>query len=580
MKKQKRNHYFLRYMLKYSYMLVGGLLVVCLLNLAVVRGTSVISSVIDDMLAGGEVRLGAFLPEFIALTLAGFVLAFVGQQLCGQLYSVKVAGDYRKCVVEKLYHIEYAYLKKENMATIINKINSDMAEAEGFLSGSLSTMLGNVTAMITYSIYLGSLNFRLLLLVLVSYPVVFWIAGKFVKKISALTGTYRAKSDVITGIAQDALSGILVLRSFQLEEHFQERMRKATKDLVENEAKRTQSSNTALVIRKLIQWLPNILCAVYAVVLVSRGTLSIGGLLAFVVVLGRLVESYVGLPFQFVEASGNIVSIKRIEDILNTPDEHSGIETTDKNDTDVIISLKDIRFGYTQGNSVLNGIDLTVRAGENIALVGESGGGKSTIFNILCAFYPAGSGTYCLCGRDIKEWNVQTARERLALVSQNVFLFPTTIAGNVAYGNQDASHEEIVEACRKAQIHDFIMTLPQGYQTLVGERGALLSGGQKQRLSIARAILKNAPVLLLDEPTSAVDVETEGLIQKALANVMEGRTCITIAHRLSTIQNADCIYVLDGGTIAELGTHADLLAKGGVYSRLYEKTDNGGNCEK
>lgn len=556
-------------MAKYSYMLAAELIGVCLLNLAVVRGNSVISNAIDNMLGGGKMILGDFLPEFLLLTLAGFALAFLNHYI-GGLYSVKVLGDYRKRVIEKLYHVEYSYLKNENMAAVINKINADMAEAEGFLRESFVFILTDLTAVIIYAAYVGSLNLSLLFLVAVSYPIVFWIAGRFVKRITALTGTYRAKSDVITGIAQDALSGILVLRSFCLEDYFQKEMRKATEDLVDNEGKRTRISNTAILLRKMIQWLPNIICAVYSVVLVGQGRLSIGGLLAFVVVLGRLVEAFVGLPFSFVEAAGSIVCIRRIEEILNMPDEISGLEKTGKSDTDVIISLKDIHFGYTQESKVLNGINLDIRAGENIALVGESGGGKSTIFNLLCGFYAADSGSYRLYGRDISEWDMEAARERLALVSQNVFLFPATIEENVAYGNQNASHEEIVEACKKAQIHDFIMTLPQGYQTITGERGAMLSGGQKQRIAIARALLKNAPVLLLDEPTSAIDVETEELIQEALANVMRGRTCITIAHRLSTIQNADCIYVLSGGKIVEHGTHKSLLEKNGIYAGLYE----------
>lgn len=566
-KKQKR--YFLSCMAKYSYMLMAELIGICLLNLAVVRGNSVISNAIDNMLDGGEIILGAFLPEFLLLTLAGFVLALLNHYI-GGLYSVKVSGDYRRRVIEKLYHVEYSYLKNENMAAVINKINADMAEAEGFLRESLVFILTDLTAVIIYAAYVGSLNLSLLILAAVSYPVVFWIAGRFVKRIMSLTGTYRAKSDVITGIAQDALSGILVLRSFCLEDYFQKKMQKATEDLVDNEGKRTRISNTAILLRKMIQWMPNIICAVYSVVLVSQGRLSIGGLLAFVVVLGRLVEAFVGLPFSFVEAAGSIVCIRRIEEILNKPDEISGLEKTGKNDTDVIISLKDIRFGYTQDKAVLNGIDFDIRVGENIALVGESGGGKSTIFNLLCGFYAADSGSYQLYGRDISEWSMEAAREQLALVSQNVFLFPATIEENVAYGNKNATHEEIVAACKKAQIHDFIMTLPQGYQTITGERGAMLSGGQKQRIAIARALLKNAPILLLDEPTSAIDVETEELIQEALANVMRGRTCITIAHRLSTIQNADCIYVLSGGKIVEQGTHKDLLEKKGVYAGLYE----------
>lgn len=566
---KKRKRYFLSYMAKYSYMLMAELIGICLLNLAVVRGNSVISNAIDNMLGGGEMILGAFLPEFLLLTVAGFALALLNHYI-GGLYSVKVLGDYRRRVIEKLYHVEYSYLKNENMAAVINKINADMAEAEGFLRESLVFILTDLMAVIIYAAYVGSLNLSLLILVAVSYPVVFWIAGRFVKRIMALTGTYRAKSDVITGIAQDALSGILVLRSFCLEDYFQKRMHHATEDLVDNEGKRTRISNTALLLRKMIQWMPNIICAVYSVVLVSQGRLSIGGLLAFVVVLGRLVEAFVGLPFSFVEAAGSIVCIRRIEEILNKPDEISGIEKTGKNDTDVIISLENIHFGYTQDKAVLNGINLDIRMGESIALVGESGGGKSTIFNLLCGFYAADSGSYRLYGRDIREWNVEAAREQLALVSQNVFLFPATIEENVAYGNKNATHEEIVAACKKAQIHDFIMTLPQGYRTIAGERGAMLSGGQKQRIAIARALLKNAPVLLLDEPTSAIDVETEELIQEALANVMRGRTCITIAHRLSTIQNADCIYVLSGGRIVEQGTHKDLLEKKGVYAGLYE----------
>ena len=213
-----------------------------------------------------------------------------------------------------------------------------------------------------------------------------------------------------------------------------------------------------------------------------------------------------------------------------------------------------------------------------MAFVGESGGGKSTIFHVLCGFHAKTGGSYRLLGRKIEDWNREALRKQLALVSQNVFLFPTTVEENIAYGNPAATHEEIVEACKKAEIHDFIMTLPDGYQTLVGERGAMLSGGQKQRISIARAILKNASILLLDEPTSAIDVETEQLIQKAINAVSEGRTCITIAHRLSTIVDADRIMVLKQGNIVESGTHEELLRLGGVYASMYgEAGDIDGN---
>lgn len=567
---KKRRPYFWGYMIRYGYFLLGGVVCACLLNFAIVWGNSVISSVIDQMLAGQEIILRNFLPQFVLIMLGGFALAFIKQIFFG-VFCVRVSGIYRSCVAEKLYRLEYAYLKNQNSATVINKLNADVAETENLLSTGVPQIIMDVAALLIYSVYVGSLNFGLLLLILVTYPLVFWVAGKMVKKIRTLTGTYRVKSDVMTGIAQDVLSGILVLRSFGLEGHFQKKMHQAAADLVENEEKRTRVSNNAMLVRKLIQWIPTIICAVYAVVLVGRGALSIGGLLAFVVTLGRLAEAFVGIPFDFVDTAASLVSIRRIEEILHMPDEAGGTWTEGEKGTEFVISLQDIRFGYTKETLVLNGLSLRVKEGEHIALVGESGGGKSTVFHLLCGFYKAQSGSYQLYGREIGEWDLQAARERLALVSQDVFLFPTTVEENIAYGNRDATREEIVDACKKAQIHDFIMTLPQGYQTVVGERGAMLSGGQKQRISIARAILKNAPVLLLDEPTSAIDVETEELIQNALDQVMKGRTCITIAHRLSTVQNADCIYVVNDGKIAECGTHEKLLAEDGVYAKLYER---------
>lgn len=278
-----------------------------------------------------------------------------------------------------------------------------------------------------------------------------------------------------------------------------------------------------------------------------------------------------------VDAASGMVCVKRMEEILTAAEEENGTETTPLN-TETVISFEEVDFGYAEDNQVLHKLSFEVKKGENVAFVGESGGGKSTIFHVLCGFYDKSAGNYRLLGRKIEDWNRDALRKQLALVSQNVFLFPTTIEENIAYGNPKATQEAIVEACKKAEIHDFIMTLPEGYQTLVGERGAMLSGGQKQRISIARAILKNAPILLLDEPTSAIDVETEQLIQKAIHAVSEGRTCITIAHRLSTIADADRIMVLKQGNIVESGTHEELLQLGGVYASVYgEAGDTDGN---
>ena len=538
-----------------------------IVSYTLVQGNNIISKVIDDMLAGEYIFFKEFVIQFLIFAVIGAVAAFF-QKVAASKYAVKICTEYKDQVVEKLYRVEYKYFDNNYSATLLNKVIGDLGEISNFLESVLPEILGSLIALVMYSVYIGSLNIGLLILILVSYPLIFKIANALTKKISKLNVAYRQRTDAMAEITQDAVSGILVLRSFGIEDVFRNRMHAAAKELVENEEKRTQISNTAIVIRKIVQWLPNIMSAVYAVYLVSRGSISLGELVAFILILSKFVDAFIGLPFAMVDASTGVVCVKRVEEILCAEEEHSGTACVAL-DSDVAVCFDKVDFGYTDEKQVLHELSFEVKKGENVAFVGESGGGKSTIFHILCGFYEKTGGRYQLFGRDIEEWNTDALRSQISLVSQNVFLFPSTIEENVGYGKLGVTHEEIVEACKKAEIHDFIMTMPQGYQTMVGERGAILSGGQKQRISIARAILKNAPILLLDEPTSALDVETESNIQDAINVVMEGKTCITIAHRLSTIVNADKIMVLKQGQIIECGTHENLLELGKEYARMY-----------
>jgi ABC-type multidrug transport system fused ATPase/permease subunit len=276
----------------------------------------------------------------------------------------------------------------------------------------------------------------------------------------------------------------------------------------------------------------------------------------------------------FNEAREIGVSMHRLEEIMAQEDEASGdfyITNNSISEIKNVIEFQKVDFSYSEDRKIFSDLNFKIEIGKTTAFVGSSGGGKSTTFKIISGFYKQQSGDYLLYGKNFEKWNLQKARDLMSIVSQNVFLFPDTIAENVAYGKKGATLEDVKEACKRANIHAFIENLPDGYDTLVGERGVRLSGGERQRISIARAFLKDAPILLLDEPTSAIDVTTEHLIKDAIEKISENKTVIIIAHRLSTIQNADKIFVFAHGSISEEGTHSELLKNGGVYSELYSK---------
>lgn len=571
---------FIKNMLRYSYLIIIALLLNAVVNEIIVSANKIISVNIDYMLSGEAVDIDSIIVKFIYLTLSGFALSFAGNRLSLK-YAVRVINSYRKQISSKLYRIDYSYYDNAGTATIINKVNSDIAEAENFLTEHFATIITNITAALIYANYVRRINVVLFVAVVVSYPLVIWLSNILVKKMRDVSKVYRLKVDAMLGIDHEAIMGYQIIKAFGLQKYFENRMHNASEELVETEQIRTGISNTAIVIRRLIQWIPSILCAFLSIWLVRNGQLTVGELVGFVVILEKFVESIIGIPFAIVDATGCMVCIGRLEGILSAKDEHFGDKTykatnidnsvSDENilDEDYVIEFDNIKFAYKEGENVLNDVSFKIKNGENIAIVGSSGGGKTTIFRLLCGLYHASAGTYKLYGMDINEWNIESARENMALVSQDTFLFPGTIEENIRYGNINATHDEVVNACKDARIHDFIEGLTDGYETVISEGGSQLSGGQRQRIAIARAILKNTPILLLDEPTSAIDEGTEQLIQDALDRLCKGKTSITIAHRLSTIKDADRIIVLQQGKIVEAGTHKQLLDMGGVYAEMY-----------
>jgi ABC-type multidrug transport system fused ATPase/permease subunit len=320
-----------------------------------------------------------------------------------------------------------------------------------------------------------------------------------------------------------------------------------------------------------------VICYLFALQETLKGIITTGEMLAFTVLLTRVLYPLGDVVFCINDIREVGVSLNRIQEIFEQKPETGGIGAFQPVSGNAALgntpalSWDNVTFSYQEECQVLNGVTFSIQQGEHVAFAGGSGEGKTTIFKLLCGFYGKTAGEYKLFGHNYEDWSLDAARNCFSMVSQNVFLFPESIWQNVAYGRQDATREEVVEACKNANIHDFITALPQGYETMVGERGVRLSGGERQRISIARAFLKNAPILLLDEPTASIDAGTEALIQEAIERISSGRTVIVIAHRLSTICHSDRIFVVNHGRIEEEGSHESLLQQNGIYAGMYGK---------
>lgn len=555
---------------KYSYLCILYMLCSYLLTQVVVDGSNRIAKATDALFVGEMLELPTLILPFVWLMMIGAIAAF-GKSLMKNAFSLNVQTSMKNTIVQKIVKLEYQYLDETGTGALMNRLISDIYEAEALFSEMLPSVLMDLVTLVTVCIYMNSLSTKLLVVTLVCYPALFWLANKFTRSLGKLTGKRRNLYDDLENVALDVFQGITVGRSFHLYEIQNTRIEKIIQGILDNEYIRTRIGMLSLVTGDIVRWLPRVMCYIYALYETSQQHMSIGSCMAYVMLLDKLVRPLGNVPSYLVNIREYRVSLQRLLDILEQPEEQSGTNTYCLQKDKPILELKQVAFSYTDGQPVLKDISFCIEAGEQIALVGGSGSGKTTVMRLLCGFYQPSKGSCRMYGQDYQKWSLEALRQQLALVSQNVFLFPGTIAENVAYGKIGATKAEVEEACKQANIHDFIMTLPHGYDTLVGERGARLSGGQRQRISIARAILKDAPILLMDEPTSAVDVETEQLIQDAMKRVSKGRTVITIAHRLSTIQDADLIYVFEKGHIVESGTHHILLEKKGAYCALYQK---------
>lgn len=560
----------------YRHQLLAGFLLTLASTAATLVPPYLTIPLMDDVLIpfqnGQQIepwKVGALLGGLLGAALLGWALNWARTYLLA-LVSERIGADLRTATFDHLLELSLDYFGGKRTGDLMSRIGSETDRICVFLSLHALDFATDVLMIVMTAVILFSINPWLAVVTLLPLPFIAWMIHVVRDKLrTGFEKIDRVWSDV-TNVLADTIPGIRVVKAFAQEKREAQRFREVNQHnlAVNDKLNKTWSLFTPTV--SLLTEVGLLVVWAFGIWLVSRQQITVGVLTAFIAYIGRF--------YGRLDSMSRIVSVtqkaaagaKRIFDIL---DHVSNVpETANPVKTGVLegrIDMKNLGFRY--GNrSVIRGLDLQIRPGEMIGLVGHSGSGKSTLVNLICRFYDVSDGAISVDGTDIRRFGVADYRRHIGLVLQEPFLFFGTIAENIAYGKPGATRAEIVAAARAAHAHEFILRLPQGYDSLVGERGQGLSGGERQRISIARALLIDPRILILDEATSSVDTETEKEIQRALDNLVQGRTTIAIAHRLSTLRKADRLVVMDRGQVVEVGPHDELMAQQGAYWRLYE----------
>ncbi|MBD2743820.1 ABC transporter ATP-binding protein [Coleofasciculus sp. FACHB-1120] len=482
-----------------------------------------------------------------------------------------IEHDLRLNAYSHIQELQLAYFEERSTGGLMSILNDDINQLERFLDRGANEILQVATTVIIIGGAFFILAPSVAWMAMLPMPFVLWGSIVFQHRLAPRYTEIREKVSLLNSRLSNNLSGMTTIKSFVTEDYEASRM------AVESEAYR-QSNRRAIALSSAFVPLIRIIILVgfTATLLIggmdaAAGRLSVGTYSVLVFLTQRLLWPLTRLGETLDQYQRAMASTNRVMNLLDTPIAiHSGHISLPVASVRGEMELKDVSFAYNGRNPVIQNLSLHIPAGKTIAIVGSTGSGKSTLVKLLLRLYEIQSGTMTLDGIDLRDLKLRDLRSCIGLVSQDVFLFHGTVKENIAYGSPDATEAEVIEAAKIAEAQDFILQLPQGYDTIVGERGQKLSGGQRQRIAIARAVLKDPPILILDEATSAVDNETEAAIQRSLERITVNRTTIAIAHRLSTVRNADCIYVMEQGFLVEQGRHEQLLEEQGIYASLWK----------
>ena len=532
--------------------------------------------IVDEALVGKNMRLlvGLLIAAFVTLT-ASQVISVL-ESYINSWISQRIIFDMKNQMYDHLQHMPHAFFTSEKQGDIITRMNTDISGVSSVISGTLTSIVSNIATVTTTLVALFTMSWKLAIVGIVVIPLLILPTKSVGKKRYQLLTDSQAKNDEMNQLINETLSvsGSLLVKLFAREEREYERFVGVNEEVTKLSLKEQNSGRWFRVVMGMFTQLGPLLiyfAGGYFIISRSDPTLTVGTITATVSLINRLYRPVESLLNIHVDFTRSLALFTRIFEYFDMPVSIKSPEnglTPDVTDADIVYDH--VAFSYDPDKPLLTDIDFTVPGGHMYAIVGPSGSGKSTVVNLIPRLYDVLGGRVTVAGVDVRDFDLSYLRRQIGVVTQDSYLFNGTIRENLLYANPNATQEELDAACYIANLSEFIAAQPQGYDTMVGNRGLKLSGGEKQRLSIARVILKDPKILILDEATSALDSITENAIQEALEALMDGRTSIVIAHRLSTILKADRILVVKDGVIAESGTHEELLEKGGTYRELYD----------
>jgi len=562
---------FLRYYKPHIAILIPDLLASTLAAMLGIMYPIITRWVLNDLIPNPKWSL--IIAAGIGLLLLYLIRALLNYfvQYKGHVMGVRMQAQMRSDMFAHLEKLPFSFYDDHETGKIMSRMTSDLFDVAELAHHGPETVLTCTISILVAFAYLSTIHLGLTLIIFCCVPILVTISMILRKRMQKAFRESKQATATVNGALQSSIAGVRVTKAFTNAAGEQDKFEAGNRQLIQAQSRAYKAMGQFHSSTMFVTDVFNVVVVIAGGLFLHGGAINFADYSAFIVSINIFLNP-ISTLIRFMESFQNgAAGFERFVGIMDTPPEPDDAGAEDVPAVRGKIEFRDVSSAYSQNREVLKGVSFTVEAGQTFALVGPSGGGKTTVCHLIPRFYDISKGAITIDGKDIRSFTRESLRRHIGIVQQDIYLFNASIRENILYGRPDATDEEVIQAAKRANIHDYILSMEKGYDTVIGERGVRLSGGQKQRLCIARVFLKNPPILILDEATSALDNTTEMLIQKSLDDLAVGRTTIVVAHRLSTVKNADTIAVIDQGEIMEQGTHAQLLEQNGRYANLYQE---------